>query len=244
MISVLTKRPCERKAALRDLFGNHAPEEYQARPGLKTPGPSANAAATIAGHASKVCDNAHYNGQRRRSNNRSVNNRARQWTRDAFADSQAGKSWSWRETSQPAIGEGRHRSSVEQLFSDQVRLVTVSPSGPPDYFDAVVNGELLVKSSRTPFCDAARALLDRGVDSNSWLILRHAGSETDSLRAKVGIAAKLTVKEPDRGRAHFANWNPLCSSPVASSVRSKRRAATREPAQRKNAPVDSTGAAP
>ena len=51
----------------------------------------------------------------------------------------------------------------------RVRLVTISPSTHRGHFEAVVNGELLVRSSRTPFCDA-----DRGVDSNSWLILRHA----------------------------------------------------------------------
>ena len=52
-------------------------------------------------------------------------------------------------------------------------FVTISPSNAPGHFGAIVNGELLVRSSRTPFCDAARVLLDRGVDSNSWLVLRH-----------------------------------------------------------------------
>ena len=58
-----------------------------------------------------------------------------------------------------------------QQWSNEVRLVTISPSNAPGHFEAVVNGELLVRSSRTPFCDAP---LDRGVDSNSCLVLRHA----------------------------------------------------------------------
>ena len=113
---------------------------------------------------------------------------------------------------------GRHPAAVQQ-WSNEVRLCTISPNGAPDHFDAVVNGELLVRSSRTPFCDVARVLLYRGVDSNSWLILRHAGSQTDSLRAKVGVAAKLTVKEPDRGRAHFARYVPFSPSPVKPPAR-------------------------
>lgn len=113
---------------------------------------------------------------------------------------------------------GRDLPAVEQ-FSDRVRLCIIAPSCTPDHYDATVNGELLVRSSRTPFCDVARVLLYRGVDSNSWLILRHAGSQTDSLRAKVGVAAKLTVKEPDRGRIHFARYVPFSPSPVKPPAR-------------------------
>jgi len=106
-----------------------------------------------------------------------------------------------------------------QQFSDQVRLCVIAPSDAADRFDAMVDGEIVVRSSRTPFCDTARVLLDRGVDSNSWLILRHAGSQTNSLRAKVGVAAKLTVKEPDRGRIHFARYVPFSPSPVKPPAR-------------------------
>ncbi len=70
---------------------------------------------------------------------------------------------------------------VEQLFNSNVRLVVVSPSGAPDHYSAEVDGEIVCTSSRTPFCDAARILLSRGVDSNSWLILRHKGSDTELL---------------------------------------------------------------
>jgi hypothetical protein len=95
-----------------------------------------------------------------------------------------------------------------QQWSNEVRLCAISPSNAPGHFEAVVNGELLVRSSTVPFCDAARVLLDRGVDSNSWLILRHAGSDIDSLRAKVGVAAKLTVAEGARDAPRFRHWKP------------------------------------
>lgn len=48
--------------------------------------------------------------------------------------------------------------------------------------------------------------------------MRHAGSVTDSLQGRVGVVARLTVKEPDRGRAHFTRYVPLGSSPVAPYV--------------------------
>src|SRR5262249_44251250 len=107
----------------------------------------------------------------------------------------------------------RHPAAVQQ-WSNEVRLCTISLSCTPDHYDATVNGELLVRSSRTPFTATARVLLDRGIDSNSWLIMRHRGSEVDALRGKVGVAARLTVKEPDRGRAHFARYVPFSPSPV------------------------------
>jgi hypothetical protein len=101
---------------------------------------------------------------------------------------------------------GRDRP-VGQLFSNEVRLVTISPNGAHGHYDAVVDGELVVKSSLTPFCDAARVLVERGVDTNSWIVMRHQGSDVDALRSKVGIAAKLTVRE-DRDAPRFVKYAP------------------------------------
>jgi hypothetical protein len=116
------------------------------------------------------------------------------------------------------VNNGRERPAVQQ-FSDQVRLCLVRPNGALDRSDAIVNDELLVTSRRTPFTDAARVLVGRGCDTNSILIRRHVGSDTNCLIAKLGVAAKLTVKEPDRRRAHFGRYVPLLSSPVAPSMR-------------------------
>jgi hypothetical protein len=103
---------------------------------------------------------------------------------------------------------GRNGRPIQQ-WSNEVRLCIISPNGAPGRFDATVHGELLVRSSRTPFCDAARVLLGRGVDSNSWLIMRHAGSDVNSLRGKVGVAARLTVAEGERDAPRFRCWKPL-----------------------------------
>jgi hypothetical protein len=66
-----------------------------------------------------------------------------------------------------------------------------------------------VLSSRVPLLEACRSLVAEGVDSNAWVIMRHAGSATDALRTKVGIAAKLTVAEGDRGAPRFRSWKPM-----------------------------------
>jgi len=67
-------------------------------------------------------------------------------------------------------------------------------------FEARLDGDDRVLCvSRTPFFDAARELVANGYDPNLTLIMRHAGSDTDSLRAKLGTAASLTLEETDYG---------------------------------------------
>jgi hypothetical protein len=117
------------------------------------------------------------------------------------------------------LRNGRDWPATQQ-FSESVRLCEIEPSGVPGEFTATVNGELLVFSSRTPYTAAARVLVGRGADTNSILILRHAGSDTNCLIGKLGIVARLTVKEPDRGSIHFATYTAFSSSPVRPSVRS------------------------
>src|SRR5262245_46914083 len=46
----------------------------------------------------------------------------------------------------------------------------------------------------------------------------------------IGEGARLTVKEPDRGRAHFAPYVRFASSPVASPMRLNARPLCRAPA--------------
>src|SRR5262249_7270875 len=72
----------------------------------------------------------------------------------------------------PSESQMAHAATIG---SSQVLLCEVSPSGVPGEFQAVINGELVVQSSRVPLLDAARALLARSADSNGWLIMRHAG---------------------------------------------------------------------
>jgi hypothetical protein len=66
------------------------------------------------------------------------------------------------------------------------------------------DGDVLVTSSRTPFLDAARRLLEIGFSPKTLAVMRHAGSQVDSLRATIGDAAALTVTSAGNGRPVFA----------------------------------------
>jgi hypothetical protein len=90
-----------------------------------------------------------------------------------------------------------------------------------DKFEAYL-GERLLLISRTPFLSSARLLLKAGVDPTTRLIMRHHGRADDALRATVGAAAKLTVKETGRGPT-FAPWNAFPTKPVRPSSAPPRR---------------------
>ena len=97
-------------------------------------------------------------------------------------------------------------------------LAAVGPHGerPPGLYDAYLGTRLLAARTRQPFLDGARALVALGFDPGTTVVLKHIGSDTECLRARLGVAARLTVKERDRGRVTFEPWQdaPL-SSPVA-----------------------------
>jgi hypothetical protein len=72
-------------------------------------------------------------------------------------------------------------------------------------FMASLDGRVLVQSSRQPLLDAARVLVGEGHDPGAVVTMRHAGSTTDALRARLGVAARLTVAE---AATRFAGWKP------------------------------------
>ncbi len=79
--------------------------------------------------------------------------------------------------------------------------ILVSPCSPAPYpkrwaglFEARV-GDRLVCTSRQPLLDAARVLVAEGLDPDSVIVMRHAGSGTVALSSKLGVAARLTVRE-------------------------------------------------
>jgi len=77
------------------------------------------------------------------------------------------------------------------------------------------DGMVLVGSSRQPFLDAARVLIGAGYEPDSWLEGWRPGATAFALRARLGIAAGLTV---DETKTVFAKWKPFSSSAVASSI--------------------------
>jgi hypothetical protein len=98
------------------------------------------------------------------------------------------------------------------LRSNQPLVIVVEPVGHRGRFRARLDGRVVVASSRTPFCDAARALLAEGIDPATRIVMRHAGSATDALTATVAVAAKLTVEDGDDS-PRFRKWRPLLKGP-------------------------------
>jgi len=75
----------------------------------------------------------------------------------------------------------------------------------PVRFMASLDGRVLVQSSRQPFLDAARVLVGEGHDPGAMVAMRHVGSAEDAMRARLGVAARLTVAE---AATRLARWKP------------------------------------
>jgi hypothetical protein len=87
-------------------------------------------------------------------------------------------------------------------------VIVVTPQGASRNYAARLEGsDDILCVSRTPFLTAARELLKRGRDPSTLIVMRHAGSSTDCLRARLGGAAKLSVKEEDGRPPRFVLWN-------------------------------------
>jgi hypothetical protein len=89
-------------------------------------------------------------------------------------------------------------------------IVTPAPSGASRYVARLDGHDHILCVSRTPFFDAARELVANGYDPSVTLIMCHAGSDTAGLRAKLRIAATLTVEETDFG-SKLRGWKPIPS---------------------------------
>ena len=90
----------------------------------------------------------------------------------------------------------------------------------PGKFDARLGDRLLCQSTPTPFCDASRVMLAEGLaEPADTLVMRHAGSQVDALRATVAVAARLTVTDSRLGRPRFAAWQPFIA-PIGLKTRS------------------------
>jgi hypothetical protein len=113
----------------------------------------------------------------------------------------------------------------------EVITIVVHPvADKPGYFEArLVDGDRVFAPSRTPFCDAARQLLDLGCDRAAVLVMKHAGSAAKSLRAPIGVAAPLTVEESAFGPVFRRRRNGSPSAVEAPGIRSGDRAGTQEP---------------
>ena len=101
---------------------------------------------------------------------------------------------------------GRRATVARALRAARNHVIVVSPHMRSDgtrhsnAFEARLGGAVLCVSE-TPLLDAARALLARGIARpDDTIVMRHAGSDVDAIRARVGVAADLTISDPAGGR--------------------------------------------
>lgn len=121
------------------------------------------------------------------------------------------------------------------------RAMKENGSARPGLYEARLQGNArLLCRSCEPFLNAARVLASEGHDLATVIVMRHAGSDTDCLRATIGAAASLNVEENDRP-PRFRPWkarpsgalpsrigandNPLATLPASLSTAVSRRAA-------------------
>jgi hypothetical protein len=104
-------------------------------------------------------------------------------------------------------------------------VIIVSPiRTSPGRFEARLasTDELLVGSSRQPFVDAARVLIEKGHHPATILVMKHLGSNIIALKAPLGKAAKLGVEEGPNGPrlVQYRTGPKTCvaSPPIAPST--------------------------
>jgi hypothetical protein len=88
--------------------------------------------------------------------------------------------------------------------------IVIAPAGGQRQADVFTAhwGDILLATSRTPFFDSARKLLEIGAEPTDLLIMRHQGSSTPSLRARIAVAAKLAVTDTRVG-PRYVPWVDL-----------------------------------
>src|ERR1700716_1860295 len=88
--------------------------------------------------------------------------------------------------------------------------IVVEPCSPGNYAARLDGDDHILCASRCPFLDAARCLIEQGCNPMITLVMRHAGQTVDSLRAPLGVEARLTVDQ--HSGPVFARWKALpCS---------------------------------
>jgi hypothetical protein len=87
------------------------------------------------------------------------------------------------------------------------------PSRPPQSARFIAHlgvGGRVLGAFTDPMCSCARLLLAEGLQPETALQLRHAGSDTVALKSTVGAAARLGVREETGdGKPRFGRWKPF-----------------------------------
>jgi hypothetical protein len=90
---------------------------------------------------------------------------------------------------------------------------------------------VIAQASRQPLLDAARVLINRGVDPSVILEMWHDGATYYALRATLGHAAKLAVEDRIRGGKppRFVPYRAFDQAAVATGIAAKRQTIDRGP---------------
>lgn len=83
-------------------------------------------------------------------------------------------------------------------------------------YTACLGDRIICTGRREPLLSAARVLDAEGLDPDTVLIMRHAGSGTIALRGRLGILAKLAVRETEREGPLFEKYRDRLNSFVLS----------------------------
>src|SRR5262245_17674728 len=105
-----------------------------------------------------------------------------------------------------------------QRFEYPSIVIIAKPFGSGGRFQVKHAGRVIVASSGTPFCAAARVLLAEGHPPGATLAMRYQGEADFALRGKLGAAAKLTVKDSRHGKPVFARWKAPQGARVAAPI--------------------------
>jgi hypothetical protein len=130
-------------------------------------------------------------------------------------------------TKPPKAPESVSKPSDDNTAATTAAVIAVKPASKSGYFSVSLASKTIIKSSRIPLLDAARRLLDLGFPPNATLVMRHAGSEIDALRAPLAGAAQLSVAEGNRASPHFQCWKAFPRSAVGPPVAQKALAGTK-----------------
>ena len=96
----------------------------------------------------------------------------------------------------------------------RVDLELVPVRGRPGYFAAILpDGRAMVRASRQPLLDAARALAAKGHSPETLLAARHHRGPIVAMRSTIVAAVRWTIKERDRGGLRRELWQPFAIGP-------------------------------
>jgi hypothetical protein len=108
-------------------------------------------------------------------------------------------------------------------------IVTPTTRRPGHYNAGLEDGSVIVQASRQPFLDAARALINHGVDPSIILEMWHQGAAHHSLRAQLAHAAKMAVEERNVGGKppRFVRYRPFNRAAVGTQIALERQSVDR-----------------